>query len=850
MSLTAFIVPHSHYDAAWQQTYEGYLQLNHRHILEVLKALREIPDFKFVFDQTALLEPFLERYPEQAELFREMVRAGRIELVCGMYVMPDVNLPNGESLIRQAQVGQAFLEREFGVTASVGYMLDVFGNHNQMPQIMRGLGFDSYIFGRVRPADSPSDFLWEGLDGTTLRAYWMPYHYVLFWPAPANALEFEQFAQERLARLRPHALPGQMLAFNGMDFVPPQPHVVAMARQFNATHPDLQLRIATVSEYLEATRGIELPTVTGEMNAVFQGCYTSRIRLKQENRRLEQGLEAADRWNAVAGIEGLDLSGHTAALEAAWRKVLFNQFHDVICGCHADVVYQEALEGYADAGALMDARLKVALDYLADRVDVAGPEPSPEQTSGSPLALVVFNSLPWDRTDVARVRVSVTEPGVADLHLRDPDGAVVPLQLEAVERYSDGGIKQADLLFIADVPALGYAVYRVGYGRAEVPTTALACSGDVRYGIQHQAHEATIENEFYRLTLDNWGGQIRSLWHKQMEWEVIDPQRPWGNVLTKEPDHGDLWEINGPCKGGATTPTHRPFPFPEPWAADFSDRYGGNGTSIPGPVCVQHRLPGPFGAGWRETVVRLYHRLPRIEFETHLVNRDEWVRYRVAFPTVLRCSTVVHEIPFGAVERPAGEFPAQNWIDLSDGQRGVALLNQGLPGNNADAGILMLSLLRAVRNPGMDSDGGFEKGVPHVFRYALLPHAGTYRQAHIYRAGLEFNHPFQVRKVVCRERTPDRSERPLPLRHSFVRVRPENVLLSALKPTEQGWVVRVYEAAGGRRTSAAVAFPRPLTRAEPLDLRERREKGRVFVEGNELRFHLKPFQVRTFRVAF
>lgn len=842
MTKTAFIVPHIHYDAAWQQTYEGYLQLNHRHILEVLKALRELPDFKFVFDQTALLEPFLERYPEQADLFREMVKAGRIELVCGMYVMPDVNLPNGESLIRQAQVGQAFLEREFGLTTSVGYMLDVFGNHHQMPQIMRGLGFDSYIFGRVRPADSPADFLWEGLDGTAIRAHWMPYHYVLFWPAPTNAIEFAQFAEERLGRLQTHALPDCLLAFNGMDFVPPQPHVVAMAQQFNAIHPDLRLRIATVSEYLEATREAELPTVTGEFNAVFQGCYSSRIRLKQENRRLEHGLEEADRWNAVASMQGLELNGHTEAMDAAWRKVLFNQFHDVICGCHADAVYQEALEGYADASALMEARTKVALDYLADRVNVAGAEPGA-------LALVVFNSLPWDRTDVARVRVSVTEPGVADLHLRDAEGTVVPLQLEAVERYSDGGIKQADLLFIADVPALGYAAYWIGYGRAEAPATELACTGDVHYGIQHQPHEATIENEFYRLTLDNWGGQIKSLWHKGMEWEVIDPQRPWGNVLTKEPDHGDLWEINGPCKGGATTPTHRPFPFPEPWAADFSYRYGGNGTSVPGPVCVQHRLLGPFGSGWRETVVRLYHRLPRIEFETHLINRDEWVRYRVAFPTMLRNGTVVHEIPFGALERPAGEFPAQNWIDVSDGQRGVALLNRGLPGNNGDDGILMLSLLRAVKNPGMDSDGGFEREVPHVFLYALLPHPGTYRQAHIYRAGLEFNHPFQVRKVVCREGTLACSERALPSRHSFLQVKPENVLLSALKPTAKGFIVRVYEAAGARRTSAVVTFPAPLIQAESTNLRERSERGRVFKEGNELRFHLKPFQVRTFRVS-
>lgn len=854
MPKTIYIVPHSHYDAAWLQTYEGYLQLNHRHILEVLKALRQDPDFKFVFDQVALLEPFLERYPEQREFFRQMVKEGRIEITGGMYVMPDVNLPGGESLIRQAQMGKAFYERELGVDVQVGYLLDVFGNHPQMPQLMRGLGFESYIFGRVRPADSPAEFYWEGLDGTKILAHWMPFHYVLFWPVPGNEAEFQAFVEDRVAHLLPHATSDRLLMFNGMDFVPPQPHVVPLAKKFNERNKDLQLRIATPSEYLKTLQEVNLETVTGDFNAVFQGCYTSRIRLKQENRRLEMGLETADRWNAVAsvlpphpprmqgGARGGDVEAHTAAMEQAWRKVLFNQFHDVICGCHANEVYREAMDGYADASAIVEARCREALSFLAGQVNT--------EASHSAVSLVVFNDLTWPRTDVVRARITVTEPGVFDLHVRNAAGQVIPRQLEGVERYGDGGLKQAEVLFVAeDVPALGYEVYQVRPGPAEAPPTALAWTGDVRYGIQHDPHQATLENEFYRLTLDNWTGAITSLWDKRLAWEVIDPARPWGNTLTKEPDHGDLWEINGPCKGGATVPTQRPFPFPQPWEADFSHRYGGNGMAVPGSVCVQHRVASPFGRSQRENIVRLYHRIPRIEFETRLTNQEEWVRYRVAFPTTLREGQIVHEIPFGAIPRPEGEFPAQNWVDYSDGERGVALLNQGLPGHNVTDGVLLLSVLRAVMLRGQDTDGGFEKGVPHVFRYALVPHAGGFREARLYRAGLEFNHPLRVRKVAPSRSSGGHKAPPLPARHSFLSVAPDNILVSAFKPTAQGLILRVYEAAGEKSTSAAVTLPWRLKGVRETDLLERPKRGgRIYRENGGFRFHLKAFQIRSFLV--
>ena len=152
------------------------------------------------------------------------------------------------------------------------------------------------------------------------------------------------------------------------------------------------------------------------------------------------------------------------------------------------------------------------------------------------------------------------------------------------------------------------------------------------------------------------------------------------------------------------------------------------------------------------TTVRLYAGLRRIDIRTKIVNQEQFTRYRALFPTSIRDGRSVHEIPFGAVERPAGiEFPAQNWIDCGNGRRGVALLNRGLPGNVVSGGTMMLSLLRSTRivaygfgggyEPGMSSDSGLELGKELSFDYALVPHAGDWREAAIFREGLEFNHP-------------------------------------------------------------------------------------------------------------
>jgi len=293
-------------------------------------------------------------------------------------------------------------------------------------------------------------------------------------------------------------------------------------------------------------------------------------------------------------------------------------------------------------------------------------------------------------------------------------------------------------------------------------------------------------------------------------------------------------------------------PVPQPGQAIFSgDCTAEFGAGAAGPVFSEFSAAHPFGNGAFGTRVRLYAGLRRIDIRTQLVNNEKFVRYQALFPTLIQGGRTVHEIPFGAVERPAAvEFPAQHWADYGDGKQGVAVLNRGLPGNLTTDGTMMLSLARATAivaygfgggyEPGMSSDSGFELGRQLTFDYALVPHAGDWRQAGVYRDGMEFNHPLLAR-------TAGTHSGELPKRWGLLDITPQNVVVSALKPGADGTaVLRVYEAAG-QPTAAKLRLSATVEAAEEVNLLEDPGNNLAVVD-NGLQFDLRAFEIKTIKL--
>jgi alpha-mannosidase len=830
---TFWLIPHTHWEGAVFKTREEYLEMGLPNILTAVRLLREHPNYRFALDQVAYFKPFLERYPEEANAFRKFIAEGRLQIVGGLDVMPDDNLPSGESFVRQILYAKGYCRKALGVEVKVGWLLDTFGHHAQLPQILRLAGYDSFWFSRGVEDRSkmPSEFFWQGLDGTRIRAFWLPFSYGYLYGPPADLAGFSDFIKKRWDGLVPFSRGGDRVGLAGVDVSEPELHVAGLVEQFNrqSSMPfNLRIGVPTDFEAVVAKR-TDLPVITGERNPLFQGIYSSRIELKQRMREGERLLTTAEKFGALANCLGTRTD--EAMTWRAWEPALFNVTHDLSSGVMTDQVYADTLSSYDFSRCLANELIESRLQSILARIDTRGPG----------VALTVFNTLGWPRTDGAEGDVGFAEEGLNDFDVFDPSGKIIPAQLLETERFSDGGLKRAKFVFVArDVPALGHLVYHV------VPRKS---AGEPKSTAAETNGISGFENDFYRATFDVETGALTSLRMKQGDWEALAGP---ANVVAEEEDRGDLWELYHNLDGGQNVIMTRPLRVPQPGQARFSsEEQGKPGAVRIGPVFSEFQVKHPFGSNTFATSIRLYRELRRIDFETKILNQDKFVRYRLLVPTSIKQGRNFQEIPFGAIERPpAQEFPAQNWIDYSDREHGVALLNRGLPGNNVADSTLMLSLLRSSRIQsyglgggfeGQGSDSGLELGKELTFRYALLPHAGDWRDARAYRAGLEFNHP-----LIARKTTPHAGS--LPRRWGLLEVSPANVVLSACKPGNDGSaVIRVYEASGDATTGAEIKLHIKVSSAYSANLME--DSGaELKVRNDAVRFDLHPFEIKTFKL--
>jgi len=673
----------------------------------------------------------------------------------------------------------------------------------------------------------PSDFFWQGIDGTSIRAFWLPFSYGNVYQPPKELASFTDYMQKRYDELAPFSR-GVLdrIGMDGADVTDPEVYLPALVDQFNRqTNQPFNLRFGTPSEIVASVASrTNLPVITGERNPLFQGVYSSRIELKERMRETERLLTTAEKFGALANWLGGKMDEQM--IWRAWEPALFNVTHDQASGVMMDHVYADAVRGYDFSQRLADEMIATRQDKVLANID----------SRGSGVALAVFNTLGWPRTDVAEGDVGFAEGGVNDFELRDASGKITPSQLLDSEHYDDGGLRRVKFAFVArEIPPLGFVVYHV------IP---LLTTGERDHTTTNQ--DGLLENDFYRANFDVATGALTNLTVKEGDWQALGGP---ANVVACEPDKGDFWELYKSLDGGQNLIMTRPLPVPQAGQAHFStEQIATNAVVRRGPVFSEIQVEHPFGSNVFATSARLYHNIPRVEFTTRILNNEAFVRYRLLVPTSIKNGRNFQEIPFGTIERPsAQEFPAQNWIDYSDGDRGVALINRGLPGNNVADGTMMLSLMRSTRvdvywgQEAARSNTGLELGKELTFHYALAPHAGDWRAAGVYRTGLEFNNPLIVRKMTSHAGS-------LPKTWGLLDVSPANVVLSALKPAKDGLtVIRVYEASGQATTGATIKLHAKVVSANEANLME--DSGaKAEVRQNTLRFDLHPFEIKTFKV--
>lgn len=845
--MKTYLIPHFHYDVVYQQTYEKYLAVSFKNLVEMLNIMDVVPDYKFLIEQVILIKEFWERKPEFRDKLKELVEKGKIEFSPGMYVMPDMMLIDGESLIYQIEKGRQWLEKTFGFRPKVCWIADCWGHHEQLPQILTNCGYEYYAFSRAMRLDitPKSEFYWQGLDGTKIVTHWMPvgydgftFHGYTYLPGKkekrvyggvnVDSMEFDlERIKDRLNILSGHAATNLILLPDGIDFGRPQLNASKVISKWNSRHPKCQIRFAVPSEYFSALSKRKISIIKADFNPAFQGTYSSRIDLKQFNRCLENKLSTVQKMLAcmAKGKHGYGNSGLDKALE----YILYNQFHDIICGSFIDEAYTDTIHKYISADKTLDDIIIKSLDELSGR-------------DKKEKMLLAFNPGAKERQDVIQGEISFSRDNIRDIEIRDENGAIIPSQIVSKKDVLRNDIPQDTgykFIFNAECRGIGFKGYHINLvSRKQNQATNLSFKDNI------------FENDLYCLKLSN-NGCIKSLVHKASGEEFVSKTYPNFGDLVLQVDEGDFWEYyNAPVDGGlrTTKELRDPYPLegvPASREAVFSSQNPKNPNIIEciesGPIRLTVRIKGTLGyrsSHWEFIqYISLYNKLNRIDFKTEFMPKGSRYRLRVCFPTNIKDGQIRHEIPFGITRRPEGEYPALNWIDYGDEKKKICLINKGLPGNNVTNGVMMLSLFRAVgmKRSKCKSDSAFMRGKRQIFEYSLIPHIKGYGKYQPYIWAKRFNEPV-ITRLVCL------NERFLKGKDCF-KLRPDNVVLSIAKPFNKGILVRIYEACG-KTSIYRLKIPVQYKKACQCNLLGERRKG-ITVKGSEVLGKIRPFEIKT-----
>ncbi len=832
---TIFLVPHTHYDVAWAFTREDYLKIN-EDILEEALAMMRKGDFKFCLEQTYLLEEMEKRRPKLWIGLKEMIKKGRLEIVDGQYLMPDAMLPTGEVLVREILFGKRYCREKFGVDVPVAWCADSFGMNAQLPQIYKKAGYKWLAFRRGARQDiRQSEFIWKGLDGTTILAHWMPLGY-------RAGLYLDRWEQS-FVELNMYAATPYILMPCGSGSMPPQAEVPQAVKEWNRTHPDIQMKMATPREFFQALEslGRKLQVVEGELYDdelvdVFPQVCSSRTWIVQKARECEGLLFTTEIFATIAWLLGKEYPDDS--LREAWERTLFIAFHDIITGSGVDEIYGEVKETFSQLKEWLQDILFESLTYIAERI------------SGGGEGIVVFNPLAWKmknwiEAEAKLPEVTGSKPGIKDDQELDN-------QVLWEGRGLDRG--KVGVGFTGELPPLGYKVYSLFPGGKE-PAGKIKVEGN------------QVETPFFRLVMNDGSGVIE-VFDKEGRLEVR------GNELVIEDEIGDLYYhgsrfgelIRSESGEGLQYGSFRPRRF---WVEQgelraklvFENEY----YCLTWPYRLKERFP-PLLYKYKVLDVRkeviVYRDLPRIEFITRVDNRYPNIRLRVKFGTGMERKVYFRETQFGVVaepteyvfkrarSKPSGIPNFLSWFDLSNGVKGITFMNKGLPAVEIIEDQVYLTLFRSVSalsadgiaGPLVPTPGALELG-QHTFEYAIELHQGDWREAEIYRRAQDYHHSpiaFQISP----------SEGDLPGELSFLEIRPYNLILSALKKAEEGEevILRFFETTG-EPTEAEVKFFRPIQQAWLANLLEEKE-AELGVEGNLIRLSVKPFEIVTLRLRF
>ena len=699
-------VGHTHIDMAWLWRLKHTHEKASRSFSTVLRMMEMFPEYIFLQTQPQLYEYIKEDFPEIYEEIKKRIKEGRWEVDGGMWVEADCNLTSGESLTRQILIGSKFIKEEFGKEVEYLWLPDVFGYSWALPQILKKSGIDMFMTTKISwnqynrmPHDT---FKWKGMDGTEVLTHFIttpePWNEPGSWFYTYNGLLTAKTVKGVWDAYSEKEMNQELLISYGygdggggvnrdllerrrrIDKIPGLPSLETSTA--GAFFRDLKKTVKNTDRFVH--------TWDGELYLEYhRGTYTSQGYNKRMNRKMELLYRTAEWLTAMGGVrEGRLELAEQEKLTEGWKRILTNQFHDIIPGSSIHEVYEDARKDYET---IKNIGKDVIRDYLEKSLEK-------DETS-----YTVYNASGWDTDEIAAV------PQTALGVYTDGKGTVLTSQQGQGVTY----------VLVKNVPAMGYQRITFHPGQVEEKKEAFRIEG------------REIETPYYILNI-NEQGQIEKLYDKEYQRNVLAPKER-GNVLQMfedKPLDNDAWDIDIYYQQKMREVTDL-----KKW--EIKEQ---------GPLRLVIGLEWKYMNSTIEQEMILYSTNRRIDFSTHVDYRERQQLLKAAFPVDIRTTYATYDTQYGNVRRPNHwntswdqarfESVGHRFADLSERNYGVALLNDCKYGYDVKDNLLRISLLRSGKQPDHMQDIG-----EHVFTYSLLPHGGDFVEGGVVPSAFELNNP-------------------------------------------------------------------------------------------------------------
>lgn len=741
MEFTA--IGHSHLDLAWLWPLRETKRKACRTFTHQICNMKRYPEYIYGASQPQQFEFVKESHPEIYKELQKFAQKGQLECQGAMWVEADMNVPSGESLIRQIIYGKRFFREEFGQEMNVCWLPDVFGYNGNLPQILKKSGIPYFLTIKLswneHNAFPNRSFRWTGIDGSEVLTHMPPAETYNAAASPACAsFAMDHYPEKEISH---HAV---MLYGIGDGGGGPSEAHIEMGRRQKTLEGSPLMKFGTSKEFFAQleTEKDQLPHYFGELYLEkHQGTYTTQAFNKKSNRKCEYGLQDLEALCCAAGQN--KFSYPTAELECLWKKLMLLQFHDILPGSSIQRVYKESRVDYLEMSASIQKGQQQALKALV--TDTEG--------------YSAYNPTAFERV----------------------------VFLKKDEQWMTGKL-----------PSLGMGKLELWSGETTVYCT-----------------ENSMENDRVKICFDK-DGSIVSLVNKADGREYAGEYMNRLTLYEDEYLEYNAWDIEWEYY-------KKPYVVLKPETAEIY---------MDGPAAVQKCV---YRHGETEIIqeIYLYPEMSQVQFHTKCFWKERLHMLRADFAPSVYSDRVKCDIQMGALERSTREdtpqekaqfeICAHKYVDVFDGERGIALLNDCKYGHRVKNGMISLNLLRSTIYPDPEADLGEQE-----FTYALLIHEGDCDERIIKESY------FLNKLPICTEGI-------LP-EMSLGSSKAQNVILETVKLAEsgKGIIVRAYESVG-RQTETEFTLNLPYKNVWECDLEEH-----LLAQVDLKKLLFGPYEIKTF----